>query len=110
MNARKVLVTLASSLLFGWFLHATLPAFNTPDMSAYQAFILTPFLIMLGGLGGLGIFQVLNCGARTLQKGFHGGPTQCFSGERRSAQVKHLQGRAPLDSGKHHGHTDRHAA
>lgn len=51
MNIGKVLNTSIATVFFSLFLAVTLPVFNNPDMSAFQAFILTPALMMVAALG-----------------------------------------------------------
>jgi hypothetical protein len=59
MNARTILNGTLSTVLFAWFLAATLPALNSTALSPFQAYISTPLLLMAAGLGGLGLYHAL---------------------------------------------------
>lgn len=60
MNTGKILNSLIAIVSFSLFLAATLPVFNNPDMNAFQAFILTPALMMVAALGAAGLFHALD--------------------------------------------------
>ena len=68
MNIGKVLNTSIVIVSFSLFLAVTLPVFNNADMSSFQAFILTPVLMMVAALGAAGLFHFLDWAhARLLQ-------------------------------------------
>lgn len=71
MNTGKVLNTSIATVFFILFLTVTLPVFNNPDMSAFQAFVLTPILMMLAGLGALGLFHGLDRANTRLRDACH---------------------------------------
>lgn len=60
MNTGKFLNSLIAIVSFSLFLAVTLPVFNNPDMSAFQAFILTPALMMVAALGAAVLHHCLD--------------------------------------------------
>ncbi|MCW8844507.1 MAG: hypothetical protein OQK99_01615 [Gammaproteobacteria bacterium] len=60
MNTGKILNSLIAIVSFSLFLAATLPVFNNPDMNAFQAFILTPALMMVAALGAAVLYHCLD--------------------------------------------------
>ncbi|MCJ7556221.1 MAG: hypothetical protein MUP90_04815 [Gammaproteobacteria bacterium] len=98
MNARKILNSTLSAVLFTGFLAATLPALNNPDMSPMQAYVWTPVLMMLAGLGGLALYQGLDWAHARLNKSLYkpsdhliheekGVPGKCFAARRSEARA-----------------------
>jgi hypothetical protein len=60
MNARKVMNATLATLLFGWSMAAALPALNQDVLSPFEAFVLTPGLLMLATLAALGAYHGLD--------------------------------------------------
>jgi hypothetical protein len=69
MNARKVMNGTLAMLLFAWSMAATLPALNSEVLSPFEAFVLTPALLMLAAAGGLGAYRGLDRLERRLLQG-----------------------------------------
>jgi len=49
-----------ATLLFGWSMAAALPALNQDVLSPFEAFVVTPGLLMLAALAALGTYQGLD--------------------------------------------------
>jgi hypothetical protein len=59
MNARKLINGTLTTLLFAWSMAATLPALNNEVLSPFEAFVLTPVLLMLASVGALAAYRGL---------------------------------------------------
>lgn len=76
MNARTILNGTLSTVLFAWFLAATLPGMNTAGMSPFQAYVSTPLLMMLAGIGALTLFHALGCAQQWMMLTYRGAATR----------------------------------
>ena len=110
MNIGKVLNTSIATVFFTLFLAITLPVFNNPDMSAFQAFVLTPVLMMLAGLGAMALFHGLDWARTCLRQAYHSssghssqgdhkGPGNCLPARRTAKRTGKGTGNPVEDAG-----------
>jgi hypothetical protein len=69
MNARKMLNGTLAAMLFAWSMAAALPALNNDVLSPFEAFVITPALLMLAALCAQGVYHGLDRVQRRLHAG-----------------------------------------
>jgi hypothetical protein len=69
MNARKIMNGTLAALLFAWSMAAALPALNRDVLSPFEAFVLTPGLLMAAALAARGLYDGLDRLQQRLYRG-----------------------------------------
>lgn len=68
MNARKIVNGTTSVVVFAWLLAAALPATNAAVLDPFQAYVMTPLIMMMAALATLGLYRALDRAQRRLIK------------------------------------------
>jgi len=66
MNARKIVNGTTSVVVFAWLLAAALPAMNDAVLDPFQAYVLTPLIMMMAALATLGLYRGLDRAQRRM--------------------------------------------